>query len=149
MMQENEWKKTYRIMWLDSLDDLANLDLQKLRWLNPNLKNQAWTYVEFMSKYFDDCVLEDGYESKIHDGYITLEEYNCIKNFHEMLDEYTPPKGSYDHESILNDPQWIKIVRLGRKSLVKLLNTLKDPEEKQRLFVSIPPLRVGDFTWPH
>lgn len=148
MNELDDIRQNYRIRWLSGLCDLANLKLQK-RWLNKKITNPAWTYVEFMCRYFDDCDLSAGYDDKIKDGLISLEEYECVKEFHNALDAYKEPKDCYDPDTILKDNEWLKIVLLGKVSLKKLSKIITAPEEKQVLQMKIYPLREGDFTWPN
>lgn len=137
-----------RRLWLECLSDLTNLELQQ-RWLNREISNPAWTYVEFICAYFDDLLCPNGdYEFLIRDGFVTAEEHRCIEDFHNALSQYKEPNGVYDPEAILNDPRWKEIVALGRKSIDMLAMIL--PQADREILLAKPrALEVGDFTWPN
>jgi hypothetical protein len=145
-LENREFRKIWRLNWLGSLACLANIELQQ-RWFDHRIKNPAWTYVEFMCKYFDDLAWSDcDYEEKIQSGFVTQDEYHCVKDFHLALDQYAAPNGDYDHLAILGDPAWQKIVALGHQSIVALEKLITDPAERISLLRS-PALTTGDFTW--
>ena len=147
--KKQELRKNIRLNWLYSLSALADIELQQ-RWLDKRITNPAWSYVEFRCSYFDDTSLSDGgYEKMIRNGFVTHEEYNCIKNFHDALDKYKEPNGHYDPAAILDDPTWQKIVALGKQSIDKLAIILADPEEKKALLENLPTLTEKDFSWPN
>ena len=141
-------KKRWRQWWLESLLSLADIELQKERWLNKEIKNPHWSYVEFRCCYFDDCLFED-YAGLIKKRLVQESEYNCIKQFHQALEEYSPPN-VYDHQAILEDKKWHELTALGQVSLKKLEALITDEAEQdiftKRLYVS--PLTAGDFSWP-
>jgi hypothetical protein len=142
--ENQECKKIWRINWLISL---ADIELQQ-RWLDKRISNPAWTYAEFICNYFDDLGWSaDGYEEKIRTGFVTKEEYDCVRDFHHALDSYIAPNGSYDPLAILNDPTWQKIVAIGHQSVTNLEDLITRPDEKS-LFLEQPALSPGDFTWP-
>jgi hypothetical protein len=146
-LENHEFRKIWRLNWLGSLADLANIELQQ-RWLNQMITNPGWTYVEFVCKYFDDLGWSDGdYEEKFQSGFVTRDEHQCVKDFHLALDQYVAPNGDYDHLAILGDPAWQKIVALGHQSMVALEKLITDPAEKISL-LEVTALRTADFTWP-
>jgi hypothetical protein len=146
-LEKKELRTNLRLNWLASLAALADIEVQQ-RWLNKNITNPEWSYVEFMASYFDDIVLlYGGYEKMIHDGFLSQEEYNCVKEFHNALDDYTEPNGQYDHEAILKDPTWQEIVTLGKQSNARLATLLVDPSEKNAL--AVRALTEKDYTWPN
>jgi hypothetical protein len=147
-LEIREFCKIWRLNWLGSLANLADIELQQ-RWLDQRIANPAWSYVEFMCRYFDDLGLSDNsYEEKIRSGLVTLDEHDCVKDFHRALDDYTAPNGDNDPSAVLGDPVWQRIVALGHQSIVKLERLIADPEEKNALLEK-PVLTSGDFTWPN
>lgn len=154
-MDEEDLKiiKGWRFNWLTSLLALADLEFQKERWLDKKITCPAWTYVEFMCCYFDDCnVARSGYEWCIEAGYLSRDEYECIKDFHNALYAYKEPNDdSYDHEAIVNDQKWQDIVSLGKHSVEKLRQLITDPEEEEIFSKKLyaPALTEGDYTWPN
>lgn len=147
-MEVGGFRKVWRLNWLGALGSLANIEMQQ-RWRDQSIRNPAWSYVEFMCKYFDDLGWsEDGYEEKIRSGFVTRDEHDCIRDFHISLDSYKEPNGEHDQSAILSDPAWLKIVELGRHSIIELGKLISDPKEKIALF-EIPPLTRENFTWPN
>ena len=144
-----ELRRLWRLHWLYCLLSLADFDLQWERWLNKEITNPQWSYVEFMCTYFDDCRTKD-YASLLEEGFVSRAEFDCIKDFHEALDSYKSPTNDYDHQAILDDPRWREIAAKGRNSLQFLRTLIIDPAE-QEIFSSKPyarALSAGDFSWP-
>ena len=142
----NEQRKSWRRNWLRSLLDLSDLQLQQ-RWLDRRITNPAWSYVEFICSYFNDCGIDNGYDSLIRNGFVTQEEYFAIQNFHKALENYAEPNGCYDPQEILNDHKWQALVELGRRSALELQKIIDDPSEQKIFLEEAPQLTEGDFTW--
>jgi len=102
-----------------------------------------------MCEYFDDCQAKD-YASLLEKGFVSQAEFDCLKDFHEALDNYREPTNHYDHQAILDDPKWREITAKGRNSLQFFRTLIIDPTE-QEIFSSKPyarTLSAGDFSWP-
>ena len=124
-------KENWRKRWLDSINELTSLELQRKSWLDFKNTNPHWSYVEFTGCYFDDLALSDKYKNEINIGYISEEEYELIKDWHKMLNEYEAPnKNSYDNEAILSDENWLKIINLGKKTKESLMFILNASEKQ-------------------
>ncbi|NVO30731.1 hypothetical protein [Hymenobacter lapidiphilus] len=125
---EKEWKmdkQYWRSMWLSSIAELTNLDLQIEKWLDASNANPHWGYVEFMCCYFDDVFQGRKYEDFLSDGWISEAEYDCVKDWHELLDAHKAPNNeNYNDLAIVNDLEWRRIVAIGviaKEQLIKLL----------------------------
>lgn len=140
------YRKNWRMSWLYNLVALSDLRFQN-RWIDRRITNPAWTYVEFMESYFGDLQLEDGYKEKINEKFLTRNEYNCIKDFHELLQQYRETNID-DPDAILKDSNWLKIVAIGRESVLNLKKIIIDPDEIIAISSKLPRLTAGDFTWP-
>ena len=126
-----EIKNNWRTRWLTSINELTSLDLQKKSWLDPKVRNPHWSFIEFMCKYFDDLALDDNYKDPLQSGLITIQEFEIIQEWHEGLNKYNSPKNDdNDHEAILNDPSWLKILQLGLIAKSELTKTLNQLEKK-------------------
>lgn len=124
-------KKIWREKWLSSINELTSLDLQKKSWLDKTHTNPHWSFVEFMSCYFDDLGIENNYKYPIDNSFLTDQEFEIIKYWHEVLDKYNPPKNDdYEHEAILTDPKWLDILQTGLTMKNKLASTLNETEKK-------------------
>lgn len=120
----NNDKNLWRERWLGSINELTSLDLQKISWLN--YTNPHWSFIEFMSCYFDDLSINDNYDYPLDKHLVTRKEYEIIENWHNALSNYNSPKNDdYDNEAIVNDPKWMEISQIGlatKNELAKILN---------------------------
>ncbi|MFV1884399.1 MAG: hypothetical protein ACMZ7B_07925 [Balneola sp.] len=125
-------KDMWRENWLDSINELTDFELQKKSWLNKKNKNPHWSFIEFISCYFDDLLIEDfGYEHFLEKKWLTREEYLSIKNWHEELSNYKSPKNDdYNHQAILSDKDWKRIVLLGFNSKEALYKLISEEEKR-------------------
>ena len=128
-------KEIWRQKWLYSINELTSLDLQTNSWLNLSNKNPHWTFIEFMCSYFDDLANKENYVAQLDKGWITKEESEVVKVWHDALDKYEAPnKDDYDNKSVLNDPKWLDTMRLGIIAKNKLLDIISI-KEKRYLFI--------------
>ena len=124
-------RDNWRERWLGSINELTSLDLQKQSWLDTTHTNPHWSFLEFMSCYFDDLVVDDNYKHPLDKGYVTIQEYETIMDWHEALDKYDSPKNDvYDNEAILNDPKWLDILNIGINVRNKLAESLSETEKQ-------------------
>ena len=127
----SDQKKLWRERWLGCINELTSLDLQKKSWLDMTQTNPHWSFVEFMCSYFDDLGIDDNYEYSIEKGWLTNNEFEIIKDWHEALDNYDSPKNdNHNPVSILNDPKWLAILQIGLIMKNKLSVTLNETEKK-------------------
>jgi len=127
----NDDKILWRERWLGCINELTSLDLQKKSWLDKTHSNPHWSFVEFMCSYFDDLGIGDNYKYPIDNGWLTDQEFEIIKDWHEALDKYNSPKNdNYDHKAILTDPKWLDILQSGLRMKSKLASTLNETEKK-------------------
>lgn len=146
MAADIETKKNIRENWLISILCLADMDLQKERWLDRRITNPAWSFIEFYNSYFD--VISSSYEDLVAAGFFTNDEYMAVKDFHEALAAYQEPEDAVDHDSILADEDWQSVVALGHRSVERLKDIITQPEE-QALFERsryAPDLTEADFS---
>ena len=128
---KNDDKNLWRERWLVCINELTSLDLQKKSWLDKKHTNPHWSFIEFMCNYFDDLGIDDHYRYPIEKGWLTNQEFEIIKDWHEVLDKYDSPNNNdYDHSTILNDLKWLDILQIGLKMKSKLASTLNDTEQK-------------------
>jgi len=124
-IEKNKWRE----LWLDSINELTTLELQKYSWLK-NTDSPHWSFVEFNSCYFDDLLIYD-YSFFINKKWLSNIEYKTIEKWHLDLYNYEPPKkDDYNHKAILKDEKWLKIVEIGKKSKEELIKLINKKEEK-------------------
>jgi len=130
-------KETWRQDWLKSINELTSIDIQRNSWLDKNNTNPHWSFIEFIVCYFDDILEGKDYQHFILKGWITQKELESIKDWHKSLEGYESPNhNDYDHESILNDINWIQVVKQGveaKRNLIQLINN----EERKYLIDKI------------
>lgn len=121
----------WRHRWLSSINELTSLAVQQASWLDKSNTNPHWSFIEFWECYFDDAVGGEDYTDLVNLGWVSQEEYDIIKVWHNTLHAYrSPANDDYDHKAILQDPQWIEIVNLGEIAKKKLIAALSTDEKK-------------------
>ena len=73
-------------------------------------------YTEAICGYFDDLNLGKDYNDFIRNRIVTQKEYEIVKDFHNLLDDYTknPDKQSLSDKQILMDIEWINLTILAK-----------------------------------
>ena len=126
-------KETWRKNWLNSINELTTLELQKNSWLNSENKNPHWSYIEFLSCYFDDLEISENYTDELNINLISQQEYEIIKDWHNRLNKYEEPNNdSYNHKLILEDSKWYEIVEIG-KNAKRQLSQILNLQERELL----------------
>jgi hypothetical protein len=113
------------------IQELADLDVQRATWLNPSppVWNPHYSYVEYLITYMDYADWSD----RVAEGLLSEEEAAIIAELDKKVRNYNALNGDYDHEAILDDPKWVKIVRAARETQQRLLPLITDPAERIRL----------------
>jgi hypothetical protein len=124
-------RNVWRQQWLSSLNELTDLELQRQSWLDCSNTNQHWSFSEFMCTYFDDLCTGNDYSYPLQKGWITKEEYNMISGWHAQLNAYTAPNDDDSNDqTVLTDPRWIEIAKLGRQMKIQLAQVLPRSESQ-------------------
>lgn len=53
MIANDELRRNWRRNWLGSVQELADIDTQRRLWLDLNVRNRHYSFVECLSCYFD------------------------------------------------------------------------------------------------
>lgn len=132
MTDQTQFIKNWRKLWLCSIEEFADYETQRQIWLNRENTNPHFSFVEYMSCYFDDLSLSDrGYSWALTEGYVSKEEHDAVARFHKIADTYdAPANDNYDHAAILNDPAWEAVVLAAQAAQRTLETLLDDPDEK-------------------
>ncbi len=134
-MEKEYWRKC----WLSSINELTSLEVQHRLWRDINNTNPHCSFTEFMCCYFDQLLLSDyGYSHYINNGFISTLEYEIVKEWHDQLAKYNRPKNSNDVD-ILDDTNWIEIVRIGfyaKQNLLELLLPTEKALLNEQLYVA-------------
>ncbi|WP_156382228.1 MULTISPECIES: hypothetical protein [unclassified Aureimonas] len=152
-MTENlyERRKQWRLLWLSSLSEIADIEMQKATWLNinPITWNPHYTFLEFIISYIESIeitfgVFEDraDYISQaspvltyhVSNGLITNDELEAVGNLHAMICAYRPPNDDYyDHEGIIDDCNWQAVVAAAATARSRLMSLILDSSELHTL----------------
>jgi hypothetical protein len=139
-------RSKWRFNWLSCIAQLTSIDLQRTSWLDARNQNPHWSFVEFNCCYFDDCRLSEGYSKLINDSFVTQEEYLVLHDWHRDLDKYNAPTNDQrDHEKILSDSRWLRVVEIGNAARQQLESILTNDEKSILLNAMKYP---GPSQWP-
>ncbi|THD67300.1 hypothetical protein [Phenylobacterium sp.] len=132
-----ELRKHWRPNWLGSIQEFADIDTQRAKWLDPKNTNPNWSFVEIMCCYFDDIGLDEtalGYSGWIEHGLITATEAAAVAEFHAIAKAYKSPRGDdYDNAAILSDPKWLRVVEAAKGAQARLAELITDADERRLL----------------
>jgi hypothetical protein len=121
--RDPELRDSWRREWIDSISELADLELQQRRWLDRLNTNPHWSFVEFNECYFSDLGIADGYGEVLAAGYVSKQEVAAIQPFHDAFKRYQPPNdNTYDNQSILGDPAWQRLVTAAGEARQKIID---------------------------
>ncbi|MFG1179667.1 hypothetical protein V5F31_06620 [Xanthobacter sp. V7C-4] len=116
------------IFW--SVNELADLPLQRRTWLNPPTPSPHWTYVEFCCSYPDFEQLTFYRDHNI----ISADEFEALTPLYDAIIAHAPPGSRlYDHVAILDDPAWHEVVALAERVRQRIIALVSDPDERQCL----------------
>lgn len=131
--QKAEVKKNWRFRWLSNLFLFAHLEYQKILWIDGNIPNEVGWFSEDVCKYFDDLFLDDDYVYQVKSSFITQEELDSILEFHKVFREYVDFTNTlepyFDDTQILDDENWLKVVKICKTSWHNLKKVITNPEE--------------------
>ena len=137
-MAKPKLRKAWRKNWWGSLEEMADVDMQRSTWLNPDNCNPHYSFVEYVECYFDGLVLNDsegGYSAPIAEGLLTTEEARAVERFHQLLNVYEAPNDDdYDHNAILADERWLEVIAAAQSARLALSEIITDPAELSILF---------------
>lgn len=115
----SELRINWRANWLSAIQELADLEMQRATWLNPHNRNPHYSFIEYVTVYFDDLNLGEtagGYPARVAEQLLSDEEAAAAFRLHAMLDAYKSPTDDYDHQAILDDPAWHGVVTAAQEA---------------------------------
>ena len=126
-----ETKEIWRQLWLESINVLTSLKLQKNSCENGVNGDSYHSLVKYVNCYFEIVLHGFDYEFYINDiEWITQEEYEIIKDWHNELHRYVALKPARFSSSILSDMNWLNILCDGWLAKQKLMLILPKFESK-------------------
>ncbi|MDI4664949.1 hypothetical protein K9U40_11500 [Xanthobacter autotrophicus] len=129
-VSKSEERALLRKLIFQSVNELADLPLQRRTWLNPPTPSPHWSYVEFCCSYPDLDQLTFDRDHNI----ISADEFEALIPLCDAIIAHDPP-GSRpcDHVAILNDPAWHEVITLAERVRQRLIVLVSAPEERQCL----------------
>ncbi len=125
-----EIQRYLRCHWFSGVQELADLDLQKITWLDRQNSNPHWSYVEFCCSYPMEDQLAEAHAHR----WLTDEEVHLLRTLNEAISAHSSPTGNdYDHEAILQDPAWLEVVELAKRTQQRLLAIVENEDERAAL----------------
>lgn len=134
-ISDKELKQRWRLYWLQTIFELANINLQKMAWIEQdNAKwpdDEAWisSFDESMSAYFDILALDDAYEKALANGNVSTKEAEAAQKLHQHILAYIEP--SEDPHEILNDEEWIELTHVAQELWQRLKENITSSREKE------------------
>lgn len=128
-----EQRTNWRANWLASIQELTDLEMQRATWLNPDNGNPHYSFIEYITVYFDDLLLGEtngGYSARMAEGLLSEREADAASRLHLLLDDYKSPTDDYDHHAILADPAWHRVVATAQEAQAVLASLIAQPDEK-------------------
>jgi hypothetical protein len=116
--------------WFTSINELADIDLQRRRWREATGWNPHWSYVAFVSSFPDQDELAEARAR----GWLNAGEFRILRELLLTLVEHEAPGGDdFDHVAILNDPAWHDVVEAARIAKQELLAVVSVAGEREAL----------------
>lgn len=128
-----ELKQRWRLYWIHCIFEFSNSKLQKMSWIEGQGVNwpngEAWpsSFDECMTAYFDTLALDDAYLKAIEAGNVSKDEANEANAFHMLALLYDEP--SDNHEMIINDSEWMEVVKSAKEFWDYLKKTVTSQRE--------------------
>ena len=149
-------RRNIRVGLFGSVGELADIHHQRATWLDPEMQNPHYSFVEFFECFYDvaggsyDATSPDAEDAPfaylVSGGDISCAERDALWPLHEALRGYCEPSDAYDHEAILDDPTWHDVCRVASEVRSNLLALIVDPAERA-YFENVLPSAQGK-RWP-
>ena len=154
-MAEDEIIGPPRIWLFQTLAALGDLEFQRATWLDPEMQNPHFTYVEFVECFYDTgagdwrvlqkTAPDAPFSWLFGAGRINEAERELLWGVHLALSADEQPD-DYDHAAILSSPTWLEVVRVASNAVAQLKISIKDPAELAVLENTLPTASAK--RWP-
>jgi len=144
---DEDAKRQWRYRTFASVASLGDIEFQRATWLDPDMQNPAYTFVEFFEVFYDANAGE--YEAsnpekrkapfnyQVRQNVLSSEERDIMWPVHLEMAGYETAD-DYDHAQILADPAWHRVVATAATATSALQALLKKPEERAALENHLP-----------
>lgn len=135
-MKNTEARHNIRKRWLSLLFEFGHIEFQNRLWINDRHPEIEGSHSETICEYFDDLVLDDGYDFFIKNGVIEVAEYDIIAAFHQRLESYTNnvKKKDLPDSQILEDQEWLALISIAQVNWGKLKSVIQDKRELDYMY---------------
>ena len=128
--EPNEVAGRLRSMWFAGVAEIADIDLQRRKWLDPTNTNAHWSYIEFVCSYPDSDQLTDARAR----GWLAAREFNILSDLCNTILSHSAPRGDdHDNAAILGDPAWLEVVSCAQRAREELLSTVTNEADRDAL----------------
>jgi len=125
-------KEIWRINWLDSIHELTSFKFQKNSSVDMSNGRSYWRFDSLVNKYIDKVL--SGFDFQFYTekiNYLSPEEYETIKDWHNELEDYIMLIGDdSDQAVILRDQLMISFLHNGKRIKQKLRAILPESEKR-------------------
>jgi hypothetical protein len=128
--ESNEVAGRLRSRWFASVAEIADIDLQRRKWLDPTNTNPHWSYIEFVCSYPDSDQLTDARAR----GWLAARQFNILCDLCNTILSHSATRGDdQDNAAILDDPAWLEVVSCAQRAREELLSTVTKEAERDAL----------------
>ncbi len=129
-----ELKQRWRLYWIQSVFEFSNLRLQRMSWIEASevsWPDEPWesSFEACNDAYFESLDLYDQYEKAVERTYVTPDEAEHAKSFHQLALAYIEPDD--DPVLILGDETWLEVVEAAKEFWEYLKTHVDAPREKE------------------
>lgn len=147
--------RNWRNLIFSSVAELGDLDYQRATWLDPEMQNPHFTFVEFFECFYDAA--GGSYDAKEYDaddapfthkvgaGILSETERDLVWPVHLALSSYST-NDDYDHAAILSDPSWQNVVETASVATERLRKSFTSDRDLKALVNELPSPEVK--RWP-
>jgi len=125
---DTELRTNLRRNLIDNLFEFASPAMQGL-WVTGHPEIIV-TFTETMCGWFDDLFGVGGLQGAVKAGWLTEQESQALRDFHEIAGAYKSPGNDAD---VLGDANWDAVVRHAQKAWKALRGIVTDGAELQRM----------------
>ena len=125
-------KEIWRKRWLFAINGLISFEFQEngIAKMTSNDAHSSFNY--FVNLYFVDTLFGFNYDFYVgHSHWLTQEEYEAVKDWHNELESNLFPNHKYLYKTdILRDNLWLSILQKGILAKQKLKLIIPESEKK-------------------
>lgn len=100
---------------LENIQTISDLDYQYENWVKGSNANNQDSYIETMSRLFDDADVNNFIANYAVKAGLTYLQTIELQKIIDAIDQYDGSK--LTHEQLLEEPQWIKITDMAKETL--------------------------------